>query len=75
MEATQDANGILVQRALITRRVIQNLEKCKIISRYAVGLDKIDVEAATEKGIFVTNVPDYCIQEVSDHTLALICAA
>jgi len=72
MEATQKADGILVQRAPITRRVIQNLEKCKIISRYAVGLDKIDLEAATEKGIFVTNVPDYCIQEVSDHTLALI---
>ena len=72
MEATQDADGILVQRAPITRRVIQNLEKCKIISRYAVGLDKIDVETATERRILITNVPDYCIQEVSDHTLALI---
>ena len=72
MEVTRDADGILVQRAPITRRIIQNLKKCKIISRYAIGLDKIDVEAATERGIFVTNVPDYCIQEVSDHTLALI---
>jgi D-3-phosphoglycerate dehydrogenase len=72
MEATQNADGMLVQRAPITRRVIQNFTKCKIISRYAVGLDKIDVEAATERGIFVTNVPDYCIQEVSDHTLTLI---
>ena len=72
MEATQNADGMLVQRAPITRRVIQNFRKCKIISRYAVGLDKIDVEAATERGIFVTNVPDYCIQEVSDHTLTLI---
>jgi len=72
MEATQDADGILVQRAPITRRIIQNLKKCKIISRYAVGLDRIDVEEATKKGIFVTNVPDYCVQEVSDHALSLI---
>ena len=72
MEVTRDADGILVQRAPITRGIIQGFKKCRIISRYAVGMDKIDVEAATERGIFVTNVPDYCIQEVSDHTLALI---
>ena len=52
----------------------RSLEGCRIIARYGIGLDTIDVAAATEAGIVVTNVPDYCIDEVSDHALALIMA-
>jgi D-3-phosphoglycerate dehydrogenase / 2-oxoglutarate reductase len=52
--------------------VIDALEGCRIIARYGIGVDTIDVAAATERGILVTNVPDYCIDEVSDHALALI---
>lgn len=58
----------------ITRRVITSLNKCKVIARYGVGVDNIDVKAATEYGIIVANVPDYCVDEVSSHTIGLILA-
>jgi len=54
--------------------VIAGLERCQIISRYGIGVDNVAVEAATEKGIVVTNVPDYCLDEVADHTRALLLA-
>ncbi|ADQ06245.1 D-isomer specific 2-hydroxyacid dehydrogenase NAD-binding protein [Caldicellulosiruptor hydrothermalis 108] len=68
----KEADGLLSQYAQITRRVIESLPKCKVIGRYGVGVNTIDIEAATEKGICVVNVPDYCMDEVSDHALALI---
>ncbi|RKU25137.1 hypothetical protein C6497_16450 [Candidatus Poribacteria bacterium] len=52
--------------------VINTAEKCQIISRYGIGVDNINVETATEQGIIVTNVPTYCVDEVSDHTIALM---
>ncbi|MFW6139702.1 MAG: C-terminal binding protein [Spirochaetota bacterium] len=66
----RDADAVIVQFARITQDVIQGLEKCKIISRYAIGVDNIDVHAAKNKGIVVANVPGYCLEEVSDNTLA-----
>ena len=72
IKAAQDADGIINQYAPITRRVIESLKRCKVIARYGVGVDNIDIEAATEYGIIVANVPDYCIDEVSTHTMALI---
>lgn len=57
-----------------TRRVIEKLTKCRIIANFGIGYDKLDVEAATEHGICVANVPDYCLGEVSDHTMLLILA-
>jgi D-3-phosphoglycerate dehydrogenase len=66
------AIGILVVRAPITKRVIQGLNCCRIIVRYGIGIDNIDVPAASERGIMVANVPDYCIDEVSDHALTLL---
>ena len=69
-----DADGIINQYAPITRRVIESLKRCKVIARYGVGVDNIDVEAATEYGIIVANVPDYCVDEVSTHTIALMLA-
>lgn len=74
IEAAQDADGIINQYAPITRRVIESLKRCKVIARYGVGVDNINVEAATEYGIIVANVPDYCVDEVSTHTMALILA-
>jgi D-3-phosphoglycerate dehydrogenase len=74
IEVAQDADGIINQYVPINRRVIESLKKCKIIARYGVGVDNIDVEAATEYGIIVANVPDYCIDEVSTHAMALILA-
>lgn len=70
--AAKDADGLLNQYAPITRNVIEQCPSLKVISRYGVGVNTIDVEAATEKGIVVANVPDYCMDEVSDHTLALL---
>ncbi|MBS7634109.1 C-terminal binding protein [Candidatus Bathyarchaeota archaeon] len=66
-----DADGLLNQYAPITRRVIEGLQKAKIIVRYGVGVDNIDVDAATEKGIFVANVI-YDVTDVADHALSLI---
>jgi D-3-phosphoglycerate dehydrogenase len=72
LEHASDADALIVQFAKISRKVIQGLKNCRIISRYAIGVDTIDVEAAREKGIAVANVPDYCIEEVSDTALAHI---
>lgn len=72
--ATGDANVVLVQFAPVTRAVIQKLSHCRAIVRYGIGLDNIDLEAARDKGILVCNVPDYCIEEVADHTFALALA-
>lgn len=72
IEIARDAHGILVARSNITARVIHALESCKIMVRYGVGVDNINVPAATQMGIMVSNVLDYCVEEVADHALALI---
>lgn len=72
LNTCRDADGIMVNLAPIPARVIQELEKCKVIARYGVGYDNVDVEACTRKGIYVANVPDYCAEDVSDHALALL---
>lgn len=72
IEIARDAHGILVARSTITAKVIQALQRCKVLVRYGVGVDNIDVPAATQKGIMVCNVLDYCVEEVADHALALI---
>lgn len=71
-ELCRDADGVLNARAPVTRRAIAAMQRCRIIVRYGIGVDTIDVPAATERGIFVANVPDYCLDEVSDHALALL---
>jgi D-3-phosphoglycerate dehydrogenase len=71
-ELCQDADAVLNARAPVTRKAIAAMKRCKIIVRYGIGVDTIDVPAATEKGIYVANVPDYCLDEVSDHALALL---
>lgn len=72
--AAKDADGILNQYAPLTERVIKSLDRCKVIARYGIGVDNIDVKAATERGIIVANVPGYCVDEVSTHAMALILA-
>jgi D-3-phosphoglycerate dehydrogenase / 2-oxoglutarate reductase len=68
----RDADGLLVTYAKITADMIQQMKKCRIISRFGIGVDNVDIEAATRAGIVVTKVPDYCIDEVSDHAMALL---
>jgi len=67
-----EMDGLLVSYVPIGKKVIENLHKCKVIVKYSVGLDNIDLEAATQKKIYVANVPRYCVEEVSTHTLALL---
>jgi D-3-phosphoglycerate dehydrogenase len=71
-ELCRDADGVLTARAPITRQAISAMERCRIIVRYGIGVDTIDLAAATERGIMVANVPDYCLDEVSDHALTLL---
>jgi D-3-phosphoglycerate dehydrogenase len=70
----RDADGILLNLSPMPAEVIEKLERCKIIARYGVGYDNVDVPACTKKGIYVANVPDYCAEEVSDQALALLMA-
>ncbi len=69
----KDADALLNQYGKITQNVIEKLNHVKIISRYGIGVDNIDLDAATKKGIFVTNVV-YNICDVADHTIALMLA-
>ncbi len=68
----KDADGLINQYALLTRRVLERLPNCKVISRYGVGVDPVDLKAATDLGIIVANVPDYCMDEVSNQTISMI---
>jgi len=68
----KDADGLLNQYALLTRNVFQNLPKCKVASRYGVGVDSVDLKAATDLGVIIANVPDYCMDEVSNQTISMI---
>lgn len=66
------ADGILLDMAPMGEIAVKGLERCKVINRYGVGYDNVDLKAAAGKGIIVTNVPDYCAEDVSDHALALM---
>ena len=70
----RDADAVIVQFAQITRRVVESLERCRVIVRYAIGVDNIDIQAATDRNIWVCNVPDYGIDEVSNQAILLLLA-
>ena len=70
----KDVDGILTCFALVTDKVLQAAESCVVVGRCGVGVDNIAVETATEMGMLVTYVPDYCVDEVSDHAMALLLA-
>lgn len=67
-----DAQVLLNQYAPLTREVVAALTQLKMIVRYGVGFDSVDVSAASEHGVMVVNIPDYGVQEVADHTLAML---
>lgn len=69
-----DVDAVLTQFSPVNAAVIAAMKKARVIVRYGVGVDNVDLEAAKEHGIPVCNVPDYCIDEVADHTLAFILA-
>jgi D-3-phosphoglycerate dehydrogenase / 2-oxoglutarate reductase len=74
MQVAWDADAVLVTYAKVTAEMIGQMQRCRIIARFGIGVDNVDIAAATNAGIVVTRVPDYCIDEVSDHTMALLLA-
>jgi D-3-phosphoglycerate dehydrogenase len=74
IEQAADADAILTYGADMTRSVMEKLPNCKVIVRYGIGYDTIDVDAATDNNILVVNIPDFCTEEVSNHAIALILA-
>lgn len=74
VELASEVDGILTCWKHVTAKVIRNAPLCQAICRYGIGLDNIDVQCATEMGILVTNVPGYCVDEVSDHAMAMLLA-
>src|SRR5712691_11889963 len=73
--AAKDADAVIARNRRITAAIIKGLKNCKVIGLGSVGADTVDVDAATEAGIVVTNVPDVFIDEVADHTMAMFLAA
>ncbi len=72
LEAVKEADAIIVTLQRVTTDIINSMKRCRIISRAGTGLDTIDIPTATERGIWVTYVPDYSIDEVSAHAIALL---
>ena len=72
IELAYDAEAIMTCFAQVTENVVRAADRCKVIGRFGVGVDNIAVDTATELGIAVTYVPDYCVDEVSDHVMALL---
>lgn len=70
-DAAPDCAAMMNQYAKIGRQTILRMQKCEVIARYGVGVDIVDVDTATEQGILVTNVQNYCTEEVADHAISL----
>lgn len=70
----RDADAVITRHAQIGRSDMEQMEKCRIIARYGVGFDNIDVDSARNAGITVTNVPDFCAPEVAEHVIGLMLA-
>lgn len=74
VRAAENADAVLTTYAKLTADMIAQMRRCRIISRFGVGVDNVDIATATSSGILVTRVPDYCFDEVSDHAMALLLA-
>lgn len=73
-ELVRGADAVITQFTVIDAEVIAAMDRAKVIVRYGVGYDNVDIAAAAARGIPVLNIPDYCVHEVADHALALILA-
>jgi D-3-phosphoglycerate dehydrogenase / 2-oxoglutarate reductase len=74
LAVAHDADAVLVTYAKLPGELLKEFTRCKVIGRFGLGVDNIDVAAAARLGITVTYVPDYCLHEVSDHAMALLLA-
>ncbi len=73
--AVKEADAVITGPIEVREKAIGGMTKCKIIQALGVGYDRIDLKPAGERGIYVCNVPDYCVNEVADHTIALLLTA
>ena len=74
LKVAREADAVIVTYAKLTADMLRQMTRCRIVSRFGIGVDNIDVPGATAANILVTYVPDYCIDEVSDHAMALLLA-
>jgi D-3-phosphoglycerate dehydrogenase len=74
LDVARNADAVLVTYAKLPGALLKELKRCKVIGRFGLGVDNIDIPAASQLGITVTYVPDYCLREVSDHAMALLLA-
>lgn len=74
IDLVADADAVITQFAPVTAEVIGSMRRARVIVRYGIGVDNVNLDAARERNIPVCNVPAYCIDEVADHTLAMILA-
>ncbi len=74
LDVAREADGVFVTYAKLPGELLRQFERCKVIGRFGLGVDNIDVKTASDLGIVVTYVPDYCLHEVSDHAMALLLA-
>jgi len=74
LAVARDADAVLVTYAKLPSDLLSQFARCKVIGRFGLGVDNIDIPAAARLGIVVTYVPDYCLREVSDHAMALLLA-
>src|SRR3990170_109535 len=74
LAVARDADAVMVTYAKLPGDLLRQFKRCKVIGRFGLGVDNIDLPAAAELGITVTYVPDYCMHEVSDHAMALLLA-
>jgi D-3-phosphoglycerate dehydrogenase len=72
LAAARDCDALLVISSYLPAAVINSLTRCRTIARLGAGTDRIDIDAASRKGIVVSNVPDFCLGEQADHTMALL---
>jgi D-3-phosphoglycerate dehydrogenase / 2-oxoglutarate reductase len=72
LRVARSADAVLTTYAKLTADLIAQMARCRIISRFGIGVDNVDVASATKSGIVVTRVPDYCLDEVSEHAMALL---
>lgn len=74
LASCREADGLIVQYAPITAAVLAGLPRLRVVARYGVGVDTLDVAAATARGVVVANVPGFCTEEVASHALAFLLA-
>jgi D-3-phosphoglycerate dehydrogenase len=74
LEAARESDALMVALEVVSADLLASMKRCRIVSRLGIGIDNIDVAAATEHGIWVANVPDYSVDEVSSHAIACLLA-